>query len=62
MFFVQYGILRIVHYRIGSLENSGILSLNYESVHYRIGSLENKISIIDHGFGVHYRIGSLEIL
>ena len=58
--FIVYWIL--VHYRVGSLENSKKSSVPTSVVHYRVGSLE----IIEKGFKrflpVHYRVGSLEIL
>jgi len=36
--FIVYWIL--VHYRVGSLEKSGIQPVNKSIVHYRVGSLE----------------------
>ena len=40
MFFIVSSKLLYVHYRVGSLENSGNVFIKDAFVHYRVGSLE----------------------
>ena len=53
--------LYLVHYRVGSLENTKISVAFGSGVHYRVGSLENLLNIFQTTICVHYRVGSLEM-
>ena len=58
--FIVYWIL--VHYRVGSLENTKADIIVVGLVHYRVGSLETSLPISLNYFYVHYRVGSLETI
>ena len=53
--------MKLVHYRVGSLEKIKKWVSLYRRVHYRVGSLEKDYSFLKVSFYVHYRVGSLEI-